>query len=297
MTLKLEHLRGFATVARCGNLADAADILGRTPSALSMMLKQLEDHLGEPLFETDRKSRLTPLGAFVLDQAERQVQAFDNTARAIEGYAKATRGRVKIAAVPSVAATLLPRLFTRHPGILDQISIDLRDMDSHSILQELEQGRIDIGIATPGPAAPGLTSQLLLSDAFGVIAARSHPLAAMPGPVRWSDLSEHRLISNNLSANIKGDGPRALHENTRLSAHNLTSLLAMVESGVGVAILPEMTIHAGNSSGLVFRPLADATIRRQIHLIYRGDMTLSPAARRIERLICETTQTMQDRNT
>ncbi|WP_254703064.1 LysR family transcriptional regulator [Roseovarius sp. THAF8] len=52
-------LRCFLTVAERGNLADAAEALGRTPSAVSMMLRQFEDHIGAPLFEAGRKSRLT----------------------------------------------------------------------------------------------------------------------------------------------------------------------------------------------------------------------------------------------
>ena len=68
-------LRCFATVARSGNLADAGDKLGRTPSAVSMMLKQFEEHLGAPLFESERKSKLTALGASaVYDPATRRVR-------------------------------------------------------------------------------------------------------------------------------------------------------------------------------------------------------------------------------
>ena len=60
--IKLEMLRCFGAVAQAGNLGDAAVRLGKTQSALSMTLKQLEEHLGERLFETERKNRLTPLG-------------------------------------------------------------------------------------------------------------------------------------------------------------------------------------------------------------------------------------------
>ena len=61
MAIKLEMLRYFVEVAKTGNLSQAAERLGRSPSALSMMLKQFEEHLGAPLFETDRKSNLTLL--------------------------------------------------------------------------------------------------------------------------------------------------------------------------------------------------------------------------------------------
>ena len=64
--IKIEMLRVFRAVAEQGSLARAADVLGRTPSAVSMMLSQFEWHIGAPLFETDRKNRLTTLGALVL---------------------------------------------------------------------------------------------------------------------------------------------------------------------------------------------------------------------------------------
>ena len=100
MAIKIEMLRCFREVARSGNLTDAAQVLKRTPSAVSMMLKQFESHLGEPLFETDRKNKLTALGVFVLEQAERELLHFDNTVRVIESYANASHGHVRIATVP-----------------------------------------------------------------------------------------------------------------------------------------------------------------------------------------------------
>jgi DNA-binding transcriptional LysR family regulator len=65
-------LRNFVAVAALGNLNDAADRLGRAPSAVSMSLKQLEEHLGAPLFASDRKNRLTALGRFTLAEGSRE---------------------------------------------------------------------------------------------------------------------------------------------------------------------------------------------------------------------------------
>ncbi len=77
MSIKIEMLRCFCTVAQTGNLAEAADRLGRTQSAVSMTLKQLEDHLGKKLFEGERKTHLSPLGRQVFDLALKQVRQFD----------------------------------------------------------------------------------------------------------------------------------------------------------------------------------------------------------------------------
>lgn len=287
MALKIEMLRGFATVARSGNLSDAAQALGRTPSAVSMMLKQLETHLGEPLFETDRKSKLTALGSFVLEQAERELQQFDNTVKAIEGFAKATHGQVRIATVPSVAGTIIPQVFSRHINDYGNVDIELRDMDSSSILHELSRDRIDIGIATLGQQNLGLSSQHLLSDRFGVICAPTHALARDTGPVTWDALANERLIANSLSAGISAELSILLHEKALLSAHNLTSIMGMVHADIGITILPEMAVRASNSAGLVFRPLEEPHAKRDIHILRRADSTLSPAARLLERHILE----------
>jgi DNA-binding transcriptional LysR family regulator len=73
-----------------------------------MMLKQFEDHIGAPLFETTRKARLTPLGALILAEAQRELGHFDRTIQAIEGLSQAKLGSVRLAVTPSVAQTVLP---------------------------------------------------------------------------------------------------------------------------------------------------------------------------------------------
>jgi len=289
MALKIEMMRGFAAVARHGNLSDAASSLGRTPSAVSMMLKQLETHLGEPLFETDRKNKLTALGEFVLEQAEREIQQFDNTVKAIEGFANATHGHVRIATVPSVAGTILPQVLSRHIKEFDKVDLQVRDMDSGSILHELSRNRIDIGIATLANRPVAMHSQLLLADAFGVICSEHHPFAQETGAIEWEPLWNERLIANSLSANIQIEASQRLHDRALLSAHNITSIMAMVHANIGVTILPEMAVKAANFSGLRFRPLADVSAKRQIHLLRRTDSALSPAARLLEKHILDTT--------
>lgn len=285
MALKIEMLRCFAAVARSGNLSDAARTLGRTPSAVSMMLKQLETHLGEPLFETDRKSKLTALGDFVHEQAERELKQFDDTVKTIEGFAKAAHGHVRIAAVPSVAGSIITQVFARHISEFSKVDIEIRDMDSSSIIRELLKDRVDIGVATLGEQNAGLHSQFLMADTFGVICAKEHFLASDSGPVDWKKLEGERLIANSLSAGIDANQSRALHSKALLTAQNLTSLTAMVRAGIGITILPEMAIQALPSPDFVFRPLMNPDAIRPIHLLRKENVTLSPSAQILERHI------------
>lgn len=296
MSIKIEMLRCFAIVARRGKLSEAAHQLGRTPSAISMMLKQLEAHLGEPLFETDRKNKLTALGEFVLEQAEHELRQFDSTIQAIEGFAKARQGQVRIAAVPSIAGSILPQAILNYSSNFPEVKIELRDMDSASVLRELARERVDIGLATASQYGGSLHRQELLSDAFGLVCSADHPLAELRRALTWADVAPHRFIANALSAQIPAAASQQLHEDSLLKVHNMTSLLAMVQAGLGVTILPEMTAKLAESSGLLFCPLADSSARRQIHLLRKADNPVSPAARELEHQIIATVTDLQPVN-
>ena len=111
--IKLEALRVFVTVAELGNIRDASDRLGRTASAISMTLKQLEEELGNPLFESDRKNSLTALGQFTLETGREQIQSYDKSIRMIQDFAHDKIGHLALASVPSVAANLIPLLLPR----------------------------------------------------------------------------------------------------------------------------------------------------------------------------------------
>ena len=297
MALKIEMLRCFAAVARSGKLSEAAQQLGRTPSAVSMMLKQLEDHLGEPLFLTDRKNRLSALGTFVLEQAERELYQFDSTVHAIESFANARHGRVRIAAVPSVASAIMPRAISCFINAFPGVQIELRDMDSTTILHELSRGRIDIGIASAGLSGGSLHRQDLLSDPFGLVCPRDHPLAKPGLKLTWSDLAPHRFIANDLARLITVPAFQDIHSKALLSVHNITSLLAMVRADLGITILPEMTVKMAESQELAFIPLPDSPDdslpERQIHMLRKADTPTSPAARELEKQIFQTVTELQ----
>ena len=292
MVLKIEMFRCLSAVARSGTLRDGADLLSKTPSAVSMTLKQFEEHLGQPLFEKDRKNKLTSVGAYVLEQAERELQHFDMTVKAIQDFAHGRQGHVRLAVVPSVAGTVMPRFYAQHLHALESIHLEVRDMDSTSVLQELFWGRVDIGIATSSDTGMGLSSLPLMTDPFGVVTSPDHPLAAETSPVSWSDLQSTRLISNSLSAGIAHPESKDLHRRANLSAHNLTSILAMVRANIGVTILPEMAVWTTRPDDLVFRPLEDPNAVRQIQILRKAGASQSPAETLVETGIIKTVQEM-----
>ena len=289
MAIKIEMLRTFAAVARCGNLADAADKLGRTPSAVSMMLRQFEDHLGAPLFESERKSKLTTLGAFVLDEAVGELYHFERTVAAIESFARSESGLVRVAAVPSVAETILPQIVRRFLGDHPGVGIDIQDMDSTAVLRELERERVDLGLATGVGRAEGIETEALFSDAFGVVCRADHPLATGKRPLPWDALAPWPFIANGLCRHVEDRAFQQIFEGSQLMVRNTTSILALVRAGVGVTVLPRLAVD-GAERELAFVPPADTTARRRIDLLRRAHSSPLPAVQRFEGAIREVTR-------
>jgi len=273
----MEMLRCFTTVVTQGNLGDAAAALRRTPSAVSMMLKQFEDHVGAPLFETGRKSRLTPLGALIYDEARREVAHFDTTLAAIEGIARAKQGHLRLAVIPSVATAILPEVVAEYIRDFPDIQIDVRDMDSAAIAVELAAGRADVGIGTL-PDAPDMTRETLFSDVFGVVCHKGHPLAQGEAPVTWGMLAHNVFIANGLCDHIDDPAFVDIVKNSNLMVPNTASLLGLVRQGVGVTVLPQLACR-GAGDDLVFLELAACAVIRHVHLVSRPDHLVMPAVR------------------
>ncbi|KHQ50939.1 LysR family transcriptional regulator [Mameliella alba] len=286
MAIKIEMLRCFVAVAEHGNLNDAANRLGRTPSAVSMSLKQLTDHLGAPLFESDRKNRLTTLGQLVLTEARAGTAQFDRCIDSIVQMTQARSGIVRVGAVPSVTTAILPDVVQTFVHDRPDVVIQVRDMDSGTVQREVELGRIDIGIGSCRGPTGALRRVVLFSEPFGVICAVDHPLATATAPLSWEELAKVPVISNASGDVIENAAFRAIDEAANLRIRNTASVLGMVRAGVGVTVLPRLAIE-GLGPGLVFVALADPTARRHVEIMTRAQSEMVPVASAFEKAVIE----------
>lgn len=275
--LKLEHLRTFVTVADSGNIADAAGMLGRTPSAVSMTLKQLEGDIGGALFQSDRKSNLTALGRFTLDNARAQISGFDASIRTIRAFAAHEIGRLTIASVPSVATNLLPGALAAFVGPRPGLEVELLDADSRSVARMVDAGSSEIGIAGPPQDAARLNFTPLLRDRFRVVYNADCPLAAITRPLIWQDLHDAAFIRNEAADAIDLPELGEQYFAATLLVRNVASLLAMVREGLGVTLLPTLaTINL--PVGLQARDVDFRGAERVVGLISRDASHPSPVA-------------------
>ncbi len=277
MAIKIEMLRVFHAVAESGSLADAAVTLHRTPSAVSMMLRQFEDHIGAPLFESARKARLTPLGQQITIEARRELAHFDRSVSTIEGLSRGDLGHVRLSVTPSVAQTVMPPILQSYIQAHPNVRIEMSDGDSTGVQRDLMADRADIGLASLPPIA-GLDRELLFADAYGVVCRSDHPLAQSWAQLTWADIQDVDFIANGLCSQIADPDFRPLLAASRLMVRNTASILSMVRAGAGITILPELAVLP-EFTDLAFLPLTDAGARRDVWMITQPDALLPPAAR------------------
>ena len=201
--IKPEHLRQFLEVSNHSSLAEAAQILNRSPSAISMTLKLIEDHLGDSLFEGDRKKVLTPLGKHVYYHATKAIQECDKALEEIQNFSQGKLGSVSMAAVPSVAALILPKIVTRLCTQFPDVHVNLWDIDSASVALAIKEGNTDFGIASSSRHSQGLQTQWITEEPFMCLLPKEHPLTEKTLPVAWEDLSQFPFIANPLIDQIQ----------------------------------------------------------------------------------------------
>lgn len=284
MNIKIQALETFVTVAESGNLVDAAERLHRTPSAVSMALKQLESHFGRRLFESDRKAQLTPTGRFLLEHARRELEHFEHTVRTMERYARGETGTVRVACVPSVASRLLPTVLRQFRECHAGVAVDVRDMDSESVCDALHLGRIDLGLASPVSGSEDFLAAPLTRDALGVVCSTGHPLAGRSGPLGWRDLNGFEFIANGACRHIDDPQMRRLLADASLMVRNTTSLLALVAADAGITVLPRMAVDEQDPN-LRFRLLEGPVRFRELVLLRRAGVTPTPAVEAFEAVL------------
>nr|WP_170614799.1 LysR family transcriptional regulator [uncultured Ruegeria sp.] len=265
MAIKIETLRCFCAVAQTGQLNEAADRLGRTQSAVSMTLKQFEEHLGKKLFEGERKNRLSPLGQQVFELALKQVRQFDQTVQNIEAAADAEHGLLRIVSVPSVAALVFPAALAHMTQRFPGLKIELRDTDTQQVLDALVEGKADIGIASGHHALNGFRAIALFEDLFGLVCASDHPLIKAEAAPTIDDVASAPFIRNALCGLIRS--PRFVQaiEGADVTIHNTHSLVTMVRTGRWVTVLPQ-TVARFIPEATAFRPISDLADKRQVYL-------------------------------
>ena len=280
--LKIAQLRHFVWVAELKGFHAAAERAHRTQPAISLSIKDLENKLGEALFEKrnakSSNAELTPFGRHFLPQAKELIAHHDRVAQDMTLMAEHKTGHLRLASVPSVASRMLPDILSRFIADAPDLHISFFDDNAAAVLNMVEQQQVDFGIASAwrSDEHSDKTFTPIWQDHVGVVCRHDHPLAEQ-AEVHWQSLNEHRLISNGTSRLLEGTDAEALLGSSQFYVSNMISLIAMLEAGLGITTLPRFAFPRDNPL-LTFIPLTTPEVVRHLGVVKLINKSLSPAA-------------------
>lgn len=285
MAIKTEMLRYFVGVAEAGNLANAAKLLKRSPAAVSMMLKQFEQELGAPLFQTDRKNHLTELGEYTLAEAKKELSHFEGTISSILHFAESGEGQVRTAVVPAAAANLMPKvvnaLHEENPNIL----IDVEDLTNEAVIAAIRAESVDLGIVNDFmiSGSSSIKHATILTDRIGLLCMRDSELGRKE-KLYWSDVSQSQMITHHLCDKIDEPAVRKAITTSRLRVASALSIQAHVRAGGYISPLPELGALS-LPSDLVFRVPEGNEYWRNVFLVWNENRKPTPATIRVIKIL------------
>lgn len=260
--MELIQLKCFLAVADTLHFGRAAQSLGMLPASFGRHLKALEDDLGiELMARTTRHVALTEAGAALLEHARSVVERADTFEIAARGYTRATSPRLRVGAIDSASAGLMPQLLNHFREAHPDVEISLYEAKTVRLLPRLVSGRLDLAfVRRPESPRSDIVFRKLFDETAVVAIPADHPLA-MCETVVIEDLADEPLIvpdrrtrphSHDLTIKLfLGAGLTA--RIAQIAAEKQT-IVNLVSSGLGLAIVPRWTMRLA-VPGVAFIPL------------------------------------------
>ena len=290
MNLSARDLRAVIALIEERNFTRAAERVHLSQSAFSALIQGVEDSLGARLFERNtRNVTLTPEGRVFEDSARRVLADFDGMVENFRDHAERRRGRVAIAALPSLAAGWLPEVLAEYRRRYPGVELALMDTLSEQCLALLRGGRVDFALATAGDKDADLATEALCADEFHLVCRKDHPLAKQK-EIRLRDLTEHPFVHLSRNSSVRQHLEAAFHPmamQTVLEVEHLATVTGMVAAGVGITVVPALTLFHFERPDLAVRRLDMKGLTRRILLVRRKNEALSLAAQALHDLMLE----------
>lgn len=178
--IKMRHLSAFVETVRCGSLKAASEAIFLTQPAISKTLKDLEDILGVTLMQRDRGGvTLTREGTVFRQFAEQGLAALSHGLASLDALSAGTAAPLRLGALPSVAADLLPDVIQRFGELSPATPVFVEDGAIGALIDRLRSGDLDLVVGRMGlpETMTGLSFTQLYAEHVVIVVAAGHPLA------------------------------------------------------------------------------------------------------------------------
>jgi LysR family transcriptional regulator, hydrogen peroxide-inducible genes activator len=258
------------------NFRVAAEARFVTQSTLSAGIKELETQLGVQLVERDNRNvRLTAIGEDVVARAKELLAAATDLAEAARAATRPLSGPLRLGAIPTIAPYLLPRVLPALRRAHGDLKLYLREDVTKVLLERLRAGGLDVALIALPFDTGDLYLRELFRDEFSLVTREADRAPGNKGvALRKIDTGDMLLLEEGHCLRdhaIAACGPRRGSWESRVEATSLTTLIQMVEGGLGMTLLPGITLEAGILKGtrLVARRLSPPVPSRTLALVAR----------------------------
>lgn len=274
---KMTQLRMFISIIDEGGFHAAAEKLHKSQPAVSLAIKALENNVGQTLFEKHNHAKPTEFGQAFYSHAKALIAHHDDIQNRLSQLSGDSDLSVRIAVLPSVAQHLMPDLLKSFLQHYPTANIHLRDTSSSRIQELIKARDIDIGLCTIHDISTDFSVKPITQDPFGVVCHHQHPITRLSS-IDWEIVTTYQPIANGTWVVLPPTLRYALSSASQVTVINMSSLNGVLKSQLGITVLPELAF--AHSADLVFIPLQQPTIYRQIGVIKDNHYLLSAMAKR-----------------
>jgi DNA-binding transcriptional LysR family regulator len=281
--MDFDQLETFLEVARHLSFSRAAEKRFRTQPAISAQIRALEEEVGAKLLDrSGGKVSVTGAGKVFLRYAEESVAARKAVIAALAEMERVPRGEIIVAANEGTCLHVLPEVFAEFKKQYPAVAVNINRLESSAILESVIENSVDFGVVALPVNDNRLTVVQIHRDELVAIAAQEHALAKMKS-VTLETVAKYPLLmpehGRTRDALEQLYHERKLKLNISMELDSSELLKRFVAAGVGVGFIARSNVEQDVKAGtLAAIPIADATVRRDMGLVFRKDKALSRAA-------------------
>ncbi len=290
--LSLRQLRAFWLVAQEGSMTRAAQQMHLTISALSMLVRTLEEELGVRLFErTTRRMELTEAGRQFMPAVRDVFLALDSGVQTLQEGKRRKSERLTLATSPLLAGTVVPAVIAKFREQFPNVDVTLVDVPVDQVVSQVRESKADFGICTADAALTDLIAQVLYQDTLMLACSPDHPMAER-AQATWSDLIDQPLILLNPGTGMRRLTDQALSEFTlrlkpAFEVANIQTAIGLVAAGLGLSVLPAYSLARATDGQVRAIALTDPVVSREIVALCTRARPFSMAAEAFLKLFKE----------
>ena len=281
--MDFDQLETFLEVARLSSFSRAAEKRFRTQPAISSQIRSLEEEVGAKLLDrSGGKVSLTASGKLFLKFAEEMLEARKMMLTAVAENERIPKGEIVVGANEGTCLHILPEVFAEFKKQYPDVNISITRSDYGKILESVIDNSVDFGVVSLPVNDPRLTVVLIHRDELVVIVPARHPLAKLKS-VTIAEAAGFPLIvpkaghTRDALENLFYERKLKPRYTMELDSSELLKRFVAADAGIGF-IARSNVLEDVRANALVAIPISDATIRRDLALVFRKDKALSRAA-------------------